>query len=142
MAMDCDMRVMANGGARMGLAEVNLGVPVPAGSLCMLRARLAPAVVDELVYGGDGCPAEEDRELGLVQRIASPQSLTRVASSAVQTLAAKPRSAVVHCKRFLLQSSWDAMAEIGEGADQAFLDCWFENQTQERIQAMAQRLSS
>ena len=41
LSLCCDLRVMATGQARQGLSELNLGVPVPATSLRMLRSRLS-----------------------------------------------------------------------------------------------------
>jgi enoyl-CoA hydratase len=141
MAMACDVRVMASGPARLGLAEVNLGVPVPGGSVRMLLARLAPWVVEELIFGGDGCTAERARELGLVQRLAAPASLERVTLQEFHSLVAKPRSAVNRSKVFLFERVWGEMEDAGPAEDEAFLDCWFEDSTQERIQATARRLS-
>jgi hypothetical protein len=63
---------METGRPRIGLSELNLGVPVPAASLVMLSSRLARNVVEELVVGGDGCTAERARDLGIVHRSGEP----------------------------------------------------------------------
>ena len=74
----CDVRVMATGQARLGLSELNLGVPVPGASLRMLRSRLSSPAVDDLVFRGEGCTASRARELGLVHRTAPPEELLAV----------------------------------------------------------------
>jgi enoyl-CoA hydratase len=142
LAMACDLRVMAAGGARIGLSEVNLGVPVPAGCVRMLRARLAPWVVDQLIFGGDGITADEARVYGLVQKTSSADGVVRVAEQALSSLAAKPRSAVMRSKAFLFAEVWQQMEAASAAEDDAFLDSWFEPETLERVQSIARSLSS
>lgn len=133
LAMCCDLRIMAMGRPRIGLSELNLGVPVPASSLVMLRERLAANVVEELVVGGDGCNAERARSLGVAHRIAEPDLVAAKTERELSRLAAKSTRAFAATKRFLLGDSWRRMSEPGAAADEVFLDCWFSPETQERI---------
>ena len=69
-----------------------------------------------------------------------PHAAHRVAHQLLTSLAAKPRSAFSRSKTFLLQGAWTAMKQSAPDEDQAFLDSWFEQSTQERIQATAHKL--
>lgn len=142
LALSCDLRVMAEGRPRIGLSELNLGVPVPPGSLMMLRERLAPNVVEELVVGGDGCNAERARDLGVVHRTAEPTLVVTKTERELARLASKPAGAFSATKRFLLTDTWRRMSDVAPGDDETFLDCWFSPETQKRIAGVVARLGS
>jgi len=61
-------RVFAAPGALLGQPEIQLGVLAPIASL-ILPARVGQARADELLLGGRTVPAEEARELGLVDEL-------------------------------------------------------------------------
>jgi len=142
LALCCDLRIMATGRPRIGLSELNLGVPVPAASLVMLRERLAANVVEELVVGGDGCNADRARDQGVVHRVAEPELVQAKTERELARLAAKPRHAFAATKRFLLGESWRRMSEPNIDDDAAFIDCWFTPETQRRISGLVERLGS
>jgi len=142
LAMCCDLRVMADGQPRIGLAELNLGVPVPSASLVMLRARLAPNVVEELVVVGDGCNADRARKLGVVHRVAEPTLAVAKTERELARLASKPARAFLATKRFLLGDSWRRMSDVDAADDETFLDCWFSPDTQVRIADVVARLGT
>lgn len=142
LALCCDLRIMAVGRPRIGLSELNLGVPVPATSLVMLRERLAPNVVEELVVGGDGCNAERARELGVIHRISEPDLVVAKTERELARLASKPVPAFAATKRFLLADAWRRMSDSSPENDEAFLDCWFLPETQERIKGMLERIGN
>jgi enoyl-CoA hydratase len=136
----CDLRVMATGKARLGLSELNLGVPVPGNSLRMLSARLSSAAVDHLVFRGEGCTADRAREFGIIHRTAAADDVVNVSGIELGKLAGRPRRAFSETKRMLLGSVWQAMATDWPAEDEAFLDCWFDGDTQERLKGVASRL--
>ncbi len=136
----CDVRVMAAGQPRLGLSELNLGVPVPGPSLRMLRSRLSSPAVDDLVFRGEGCTAGRARELGLVHRTVPPEELVGAAAHEMARLAGRPRRAFVETKRMLLSPVWQAMSEPSPAENQAFLDCWFDVETRRRITGVSSRL--
>ena len=140
LSLCCDLRVMATGGSRLGLSELNLGVPVPWTSLQMLRARLNSPAVDELVFRGEGCTAERSRDLGIVHRIASRDDVTSLTEIEAGKLAGRPRRAFVEAKRMLLGEFWSSMKRPATEENEAFLDCWFEEETLDRIRGVATRL--
>jgi len=131
LAIACDLRVMAAGQPRQGLSELNLGVPVPGDCLRMLRARLSSPALDELVFRGEGCTAERARELGIVHRM----------ELEIAKLASRPRRAFVECKKMLLSDVWEDMRAKRPEEVAAFLDCWYEEETKERIAGVASGLN-
>lgn len=133
LALACDRRIMASGRPRIGLSEVNLGVPVPVGSVLMARGRLGRATTEELMFGGDGLTAQRAQHLGVVHRVAAPGEAVTVAERELHRLLAKPRAAYEAAKRYLFGDLWTTMKGHGAEDDAAFLDCWFSAETQRRI---------
>ena len=140
LSLCCDLRVMATGQARQGLSELNLGVPVPSNSLRMLRSRLSSPALDEIVFRGEGCTATRARELGIVHRTAGAPDTMAVTELELAKLAGSPRRAFVETKNFLLGHVWEDMRRGSPDEDAAFLDCWFEDETKQRIAGVASRL--
>jgi enoyl-CoA hydratase len=140
LAIACDLRVMVAGRPRLGLSELNLGVPVPGHSLRMLRSRLSSPALDDLVFRGEGCDAQRARDLGLVHRIAPPGEMKSATAHEINRLASRPRPAFVQTKRMLFSTVWAAMREPRPDEDEAFLDCWLEPDTRARITGMTSRL--
>jgi enoyl-CoA hydratase len=140
LALACDLRVMAVGQSRQGLSELNLGVPVPGGCLRMLRARLSSPALDDLVFRGEGCTAERARELGIVHRTAGADETLAVTELEISKLANRPRRAFVECKKMLLGDVWEAMRVTRPEEVAAFLDCWDEEETRNRIAGVASSL--
>jgi len=141
LALTCDLRVMATGPSRLGLAELNLGVPVPAGSLLMLRSRLDPSAVEELVLRGDGFTAERARDVGLVHRVAGPDEVASVSGRELAKLASKPLHAYAATKSFLYADTWRDMERRDADVEDSFLECWFEEETRRRLDEVARSLS-
>lgn len=140
LALCCDLRIMGVGRPRIGLSELNLGVPIPVSSLLMLRQRLAPNVVEEMVVRGDGCNAERAHDLGVVHRVSELDLVVSKTHLELARLASKPQPAFAATKRFLLEETWSKMAAPSPAADEAFLDCWFSEETQRRIAHIVTRL--
>jgi enoyl-CoA hydratase/carnithine racemase len=141
LTMCCDFRVMATGRPRIGLSELNLGVPVPATSLIVLRRRLTPAAVEELLVG-EGCSADRARSLRVVHRATDPQRVVGETERELARLAAKPARAFAETKKLLFGDGWARMAEPRPGDDEVFLDCWLSPETQQRIAATVVRLGA
>jgi enoyl-CoA hydratase len=141
VALACDLRVMASGRPRLGLAELNLGIPVPAGAMWMMQARLSGPAVDGLVLRSEGCAADRARELGLVQRAVASERLISTAERELRKLGAKSRSAYAASKAFLYERTWTRMRAAGHDQTAVFLDCWFEDETQQRIADVARGLT-
>jgi enoyl-CoA hydratase len=141
LALACDRRVMARSGARLGLSEVNLGIPLPAGSTVMLT-RLYPARgVEQVVLEGDGFGGERAYELGLVERLSEADVVVDEACRLAAQLGSRPRGAYATAKRYLRWGLGEAMAERDEAELDCFLDHWFEPETQDRIAAIVAGLS-
>jgi len=141
LALGADRRVVGRG-ARMGLSEVNLGIPVPAGCVRILRSRLGADAVEELVLQGDGCTPQRALELGVVQRIVPSNEVVVAAARDLTTLQSKSACAYAEAKRLLHGQAWEEARQEAKRGVEGFLRCWFDPDTQERITRLVERLGS
>jgi enoyl-CoA hydratase len=133
IALACDRRVMASWGARLGLSEINLGIPVPAGAIRMLVALYPTRTVEQLVLEGDGLPGERALAVGLVERLAEPEVVLAEAVQLASHLASRPAGAFAAAKAFLRHGLVQAMEERDAAEGERFLDLWYDPTTQDRI---------
>ena len=140
LAMACDRRVMARSRARLGLSEINLGIPVPAGAVTMLLALFPTRAVEQLVLEGDGLGGERALELGLVERLADTDVVVDDACRLAGHLGSRPAEAFTAAKAFLRHGLGEAMAERDAAEIERFLDRWFDPDTQDRIGAMVAQI--
>ena len=141
LAMACDRRVMARARARLGLSEINLGIPVPAGAVAMLLALFPTRSVEQLVLEGDGLGGERALELGLVERLGDAGAVLEDACRLAAHLGSRPAAAFTAAKAFLRHGLGEAMAERDGAEIERFLDRWFDPDTQDRIGAMISQMT-
>jgi enoyl-CoA hydratase/carnithine racemase len=136
LAMACDRRVMARAGARIGVSEINLGIPVPAGAVRMLLALYPTRTVEQLVLEGDGFGGERALELGMVERLADAGTVFDDACRLAAHLSTRPPNVFATAKGFLRRGLAEEMATHDEAELERFLDHWYSADTQDRIGAI------
>jgi len=85
LALACHLRVAASG-ARFGLPESRLGVIPAYGGTQRLARAVGPGRALAAMLAGEGVGAEEALRLGLVNRVAEPESLAAEASALAQSV--------------------------------------------------------
>jgi enoyl-CoA hydratase len=141
LVLACDRRVMARAGARLGLSEINLGIPLPAGTIAMLLALYPTRAVEQLVLDGDGFGGERALELGFVERVADADGVEDEACRLALRLATRPAAAFGTSKRFLHHGIAETMERRDEEELETFLDHWYSAETQDRIGALVGSMS-
>ena len=102
LAASCDMVVAAET-ARFGVNGVNIGLFCHT-PLVALSSKIAPAQAFELAATGEFIPAARAQALGLVTRLAPPETLSEATQSLAETLAGKLPSALTSGKRAAARS--------------------------------------
>jgi enoyl-CoA hydratase len=114
----CDRRLMAKGGGKLGVPELLVGVPFPPMALEILRATLAPQVLQDLAYTGRTVGAEEAVALGVLHELAEPGELLTRALAQARLLAAVPAPTYRLVKRQILAPALERaerlQAEVGD----------------------------
>ncbi len=99
LALACDLRLgLANPELRVGLNEVPLGLRFPPRTWRLVRARLPPPHLDQVVLEGGLHAPEQAVRLGLLDGVAADEGEAR---RRAEKLAASPRDAYLAAKRAL-----------------------------------------
>lgn len=92
LVASCDMAVAAHG-VKFGVNGVNIGLFCTTPMVALSRA-IPPRAAFELLVTGEFIPAERAQELGLINRTATPETLTETTMALAATIAAKLPEAV------------------------------------------------
>lgn len=131
----CDYRIMASGSGKIGLTELPVGVPFPPLVLEIVRAALAPHVYPRVVNLGQLFPAEEARELGMVDEVTDPEVLLERAAEIADRLAAVPFDSFRLTKLANRQLAMDAARRADERFLPAIEAAWASPAVGEAIRA-------
>jgi enoyl-CoA hydratase len=129
IAAACDLRVMSQG--KIGLAELNVGVPFPTSAMEIMRHAIGPAV-GQLVLTASLLDAPQARSIGLVNHIEEPENLLDSAVRRVQEMARIPAEVFAFSKRQLQQPARERIA-ARSGEDETVRAMWCSNRTRETI---------
>jgi enoyl-CoA hydratase/carnithine racemase len=115
LALACDLRIAA-ADATFVMAETGLGLVPDLGGTKRLVELLGYSRAVEICLTGRPVKADEALSIGLVNTVTSTDRLTAEGSEIVQTLLAKPRTAMIETKALLLAAA-DRSTEDQERAE-------------------------
>jgi len=101
LASACDLRLMAEGDGKIGVTELEVGVPFPVAALEAFRALLPEHRAYSLVMSGRLLGARKARKFGLIDEIVPPEDLLERALGRARELAAIPSGSFALTKRQL-----------------------------------------
>ena len=93
----CDLRLAADD-ARFSIPEIDLGIPLAWGGIPRLVREIGPAATKELVMTCRPFTADEALRLGFLNRVVPLADLGAAVTELVETLAAKPKLALLSTK--------------------------------------------
>jgi len=136
----CDWRVMAAGEFKMGLNEVQVGIPLPPVILAALRRLVGARQAERLAVGGLLLSPGEALEIGWIDEVAPPDEVIERARKWCESLLALPAEAMTKTRR---EARSDLVAIFDRGLE-AELDevvaGWWSPSTQDTLRALAARL--
>src|SRR5262245_62644871 len=138
IALACDARVMADGGGRIGVPELLVGVPFPAAALEVVRFAVPANQVQSLIYTGRTLTARDALGAGLVDEAVAPDILLARAEERARQLALIPPAAFRLTKQSLRAAVLEWM-DAGDVRDQAALEAWTDPQTHAHIREYLRR---
>lgn len=140
LALFCDWRVMADGDYKIGLNEVQVGIPLPPVILAGLRRLVGPHQAERLAVSGELLSPQEALRLGLVDELTSPERVVDRALEWCQGLVALPAEAMTSTRR---QARADLVAIFESSLEpelQRVIETWWSPSTQGTLRALAERL--
>jgi enoyl-CoA hydratase len=142
LALQADVRYLAEGKARIGLNEVQLGIGLPAAVLEPLKLVVPAPSLLPIALLGELVDPERARALGLVDALFPPEALEGAALERARGLARVPGSAFAQVKAGLRRSALEAWRSRDEEETERWLDTWFSGDAQGRLRAAVDKLAA
>jgi enoyl-CoA hydratase len=133
LAMAADYRIIAPGPHLIGINEVLLGIPFPAGTLEVARHALPPSAWADAFLAGRRYTPEESVRIGLVHRLAGEAGVVADALEQARAFAVGTPEVVAETKAALLApvvARIEARRAEGNGR---FVDRWLDPDARARI---------
>lgn len=143
LAIFCDQRVMTRGEFRIGLNEVQVGLPVP-DVICHAMARLVGSgTANRMLTAGELVLPDEALRIGLVDALADDPAATRQAAiDWASNVAAQPAIAVASTRRTVRADLMELFGDVDQETCESMSDVWFSKETQASMHALVERLAS
>lgn len=142
LALTGDIRLIKAGEVRLGLTEIDLGLPLPPGCLEMLRYYLNNKTLEQLTYTGRLFSHTEAQALRIVDAAVDPAQLPKAAFDQALQLAKKPAKAFRKMKEYLREEFIERIERRDEEHLDELLDHWTSEEARLRIGMLAQKLKS
>jgi Delta3-Delta2-enoyl-CoA isomerase len=140
LALFCDWRVMAEGDYRIGLNEVQVGIPLPPVILAGLRRLVGLRLAERLAVSGEMLTPPEALRLGLIDELAAPEKVVDRAVEVCQRLIALPAEAMTSTRRRARADLVTIFETDLEPELQLINKMWWHPSTQVPLRALAERL--
>lgn len=140
LALFADYRVQADGAYRLGLNEVQVGLPLPAVIYRGLRHVVGERQAERLAVGGWLISPAEALRSGLVDEVVPLDDVVPKALAWLGELLARPPGAMRATRRMARAGVRAAFDELAPASIDALVEQWFSPETQGVMRALAARL--
>ena len=140
LALFCDWRVAAAGDSKIGLSEVQVGLPLPPVILSVLRRLVGPHGAERLAVPGLLVSPAEAVVSGLVDEVVPAEQVVDRALKWCQDLLVLPRAAMDLTRR---QARADLVGQFARDMDHELAEVsswWWNQETQAALHRMVERL--
>lgn len=137
LVASCDLAVAATG-TRFGVNGVNIGLFCSTPMVALSR-KVPAAVAFEMLTTGAFITAERASEIGLINRVTTPEALDTETQSLAETLAAKLSTAVRIGKRAFYEQAELPLAEAYAHAGAVMVENMLQADTNEGISAFLEK---
>ena len=128
LAIACDYRFGTSDKKQIGLNEIKLGVPLPYLTDLMLRQIVGDMSARDMLYHGEYMTLSDAKQIGLIDKIYSPETVEEEAVKKATELAAFDGRALAEMKANRTEEIRLRYKENCKSKNEYFLDCWFSNQ--------------
>ncbi|HKI00630.1 MAG TPA: enoyl-CoA hydratase/isomerase family protein [Thermoanaerobaculia bacterium] len=136
----CDARFMAEGDFKIGLNEVQVGIPLPRIIFRAFRRLLGPRQAERLAVSGQLISGTEAHGIGLVDELVPPERVVERAVEWCNGLLALPPQAMA-ITRFEARADLVALFDNTEAELADLVDIWFSEETQGVLRSVVERLT-
>ena len=140
LALFCDYRVMADGSFKIGLNEVEVGLPMPPVLQAALAHAVGPRRAEVLATSATLVDAQEAFRIGLVDELAPPEEVVPRTLAWAERLVALPPIALRRTRETARADVLAALARPGQL--DAVVEDWCSDETQGALKALVARLAA
>lgn len=134
LATACDYRILVTGKARICLNEINFGSSLFPGSAEMLTYCVGHRNAELVAYTGAMYSAEEAKAMGLVDRIATEDTVMEDAAAVAKEFAARYSPAFESIKKLLRAETGERMRDVDRRYRDEMVDIWYSEETWKQLQ--------
>jgi enoyl-CoA hydratase len=135
----CDQRLVARGSARIGLTEIQVGVPFPAWALEIARYTTPREHFSTLICTGRTWTADEALARGLADEVVDRERLEQRAFEVAKELGALLPSTFKTTKLAVRRPLVEAARRTADTGDAAVVEAWCSSEVRERITAFVEQ---
>lgn len=139
LAACADRRIMARESGRIGVTELQVGVPFPALAFEIVRFAVPPRYLAEFTLGAATYATDIALQRGWVDEVVEPGALMERAIAAALALAALSPPAFAQTKKQIRQPVTERMERSGQATDKTVTDIWTAPETLRTIQDYVSR---
>jgi len=140
LAIQCDHRVMADGDFKIGLNEVQVGIPLPRVLHSVLARVVGVRQAERLGTRGLLVSAGEALAIGLVDELVAPELVIERAHEVARDYLALPPVAMRRTRALARSALREIYAQEERATWEAFVDDWFAPETQGVLSALVEKL--
>ncbi len=124
LACCADRRIMAQGNGRIGITELQVGVPFPALAFEIVRFAVPSRYLPEFTFGAATYDTDVALQRGWVDAVVPAEALMGEAMAAARQLARLSPAAFAQAKKQLRQGISESVARSGSATDKSVTDIW------------------
>lgn len=142
LAIFCDTRIATQGKFKIGLNEVQVGLPVPRVILAALTRLVGPRHAERLAVRGLLVSPEEALAAGLVDQVVAPEEVVPTTLAWCREIIKLPPSAMGITRRALRADFQALFEELSEGTREEMTAVWFSEEPQRVLRALVEQLNA
>lgn len=139
LACACDARILADGDLRMGVPELEVGVPYPTLAMEVLRWAVPPQHLQRLVYGASTYGPDHAFNFGLVDEVVAADLILPRAVQVASAYGALDPQAFQLTKRTLRRPALERFENLAPSFDRQVVERWAAPETLEAIRGYLKR---
>jgi len=140
VALFCDTRIMAEGSYRIGLNEVQVGLPVPPPIVFALKRLLGPRVAEPLLVNGALLQPDDALSAGLVDAVVPDDQVIDLALEWCRRILTLPPQAMSMTRTEARSDLVGFFRERGAATADELTRVWFSDETQATLHALVEHL--
>lgn len=142
IAIFCDVRIAAEGKFKLGLNEVQVGLPVPRVILAALTRLVGQRQAERLAVRGLLVSPAEALAAGLVDQLVGPDEVLPAALAWCRELIALPPAAMATTRRSLRGDFHTLFDALSAGTQEEMTSAWFGEEPQRVLRELVAQLTA